>query len=880
MSSAKGETGEHLLDKGLNVYAITNTVNCGAGVQVDKTWVVNGKTYANGDQPSYLSASLEVNRKAAEFGTFDDTFRQDDALTIDESTTITNRLCTLDSARVTEANGAEVDGALPYATTVGRGANGYTVTNTVTCRSMLTLVKKVDNGDAAATAWTLSATSGDKGALAFAPGTTGVTGDVTPDASYALAESGGPAAYAAAGPWACTEDVTVSGGKVSVPMGVSTTCTIHNVTASLVLVKRVTNSNGGTATSSSFQLTATPSGDAPAGVGAFSVIGSGDGVATYVRPGVTYALTESSLPGYHLASLTCDTGEKGAPVAVSSVSVPAGATVTCTYANVDEPASLTLVKQVVNGGTGGTAVPTDWTLSATKGGTGISGKGGAAGTLPSGTYALAEVADAVSRTEGYSASGWTCNGQAVAGSVTVAIGSSTTCTITNTATPGSWLVTKTSDPATGSTVEPGDTVTYTVTATKTGGVDPTGVSVVDDLTDVLDDATLVEGSIVASTGTATLDDQTGRLTWSIPTLHGTQTVTYRVTVDADAYGRTLKNLVTSPGSADCPVATPDCHTTEHYTPAWTLTKTSDPATGSTVQPGDSVTYTLHALNTSKATVEGATAVDDLSDVLDDATLDADALPAGLTLEGTTLTWAVPTMAAGAPEATVSYTVTVDAGEWGEDLVNVVTPNGDGGSCPSPEECTTDHPTPAWTLTKTSDPADGAGVDAGDTITYTLTATNTSDGVVEGAQAVDDLAKVLDNASIDAATLADGLVLDGTTLTWSVPTLEPGASATVSYSVTVDQDASLVVLHNVVVPVGAGGSCVTDEDCETTHRTPEILGEEIVRPRPPVVKGVEEVLPPTGAPSYGRLLGLVGVVTVGLGALLMAGDRRRRWEVRR
>ena len=45
------------------------------------------------------------------------------------------------------------------------------------------------------------------------------------------------------------------------------------------------------------------------------------------------------------------------------------------------------------------------------------------------------------------------------------------------------------------------------------------------------------------------------------------------------------------------------------------------------------------------------------------------------------------------------------------------------------DCDTDHPTPGYALTKTSDPADGATVEPGDTVTYTLTVTNTSDGVV-------------------------------------------------------------------------------------------------------------------------------------------------------
>ena len=63
-------------------------------------------------------------------------------------------------------------------------------------------------------------------------------------------------------------------------------------------------------------------------------------------------------------------------------------------------------------------------------------------------------------------------------------------------------------------VKPGDTITYTVTATHTGGAAATDLTVTDDLADVLDNATFVDASIVASTGTATRSGPT--LTWTDP----------------------------------------------------------------------------------------------------------------------------------------------------------------------------------------------------------------------------------------------------------------------------------------------------------------------------------------------------------------------------
>ena len=83
---------------------------------------------------------------------------------------------------------------------------------------------------------------------------------------------------------------------------------------------------------------------------------------------------------------------------------------------------LTLVKEVINDN-GGTAVASDWTLTA-------------AGYDPvspdAGTYDLSE-----SGPSGYSASDWVCVGgnQTDADTVNVGLGDDVTCTITNTFTP-------------------------------------------------------------------------------------------------------------------------------------------------------------------------------------------------------------------------------------------------------------------------------------------------------------------------------------------------------------------------------------------------------------------------------------------------------------
>ena len=385
----------------------------------------------------------------------------------------------------------------------------------------------------------------------------------------------------------------------------------------------------------------------------------------------------------------------------------------------------------------------------------------------------------------------------------------------------SWTLAKSSDPASGSTVQPGSTVTYTLTATNTATTTLSGAQAVDDLTEVLAHATL--GDLPDG---LTLDGST--LTWAVPDLGPgeTATISYPVTVAADATGGTLRNSVTGAGDVPPPEACPDddpqCRDTELHTPAWTLIKGSDPASGSTVLPGDTVTYTLTAANTSAdANLSGALAQDDLSEVLPYASLGD--LPDGLALDGSTLTWTIPDLGPG-EDSTISYSVTIDADATGQTLRNVATGAGDvppPAPCPEgDEQCRqTEHLVPAWTLTKTSDPTSGEAVRPGDLITYTLTATNPGPAPVTDGIATDELSEVLPYATL--GDLADGLTLDGSTLTWAIPELAVGADASVSYTVIVDEDTWGSTLRNAVSATGPvpPEACPPDDPCATEHVVP-------------------------------------------------------------
>ncbi|WP_144856822.1 isopeptide-forming domain-containing fimbrial protein [Marihabitans asiaticum] len=477
----------------------------------------------------------------------------------------------------------------------------------------------------------------------------------------------------------------------------------------------------------------------------------------------------------------------------------------------------------------------------------------------------------------------------------------------------SYVLEKSADAADGEQVEPGDSVTYTLRATNDSDAVLSGRSVTDDLTDVLDNASFDEGSLsygeVTDGSQAVLDGET--LTWTLPRLAPGEsaTVSYTVTVKADQWGESLRNVAT-PGDDDGGECVEDCDT-EHPVPSYTLSKSSDPADGSSVEPGDSVTYTVRATNDSDAVLSGRSVTDDLTDVLDNASFDDGSISYGevtdgsaAVRDGSTLTWTLPRLAPG-ESATVSYTVTVKADQWGESLRNVATPgDDDGGECV--EDCDTEHPVPSYTLSKSSDPADGSSVEPGDSVTYTVRATNDSDAVLSGRSVTDDLTDVLDNASFDDGSISYGevtdgsaAVRDGSTLTWTLPRLAPGESATVSYTVRVKADQWGESLRNVATAGDDdGGECV--EDCDTEHPTPEKpKPEEPTPPKPeePTPPKPEEPTPthptpthpapthpaptvPTGELEVGGLpvwtvtLGMLLVLLGGAGAFVAARSGRR------
>jgi Prealbumin-like fold domain len=198
--------------------------------------------------------------------------------------------------------------------------------------------------------------------------------------------------------------------------GMVATCLYVNKRAdgTLTVIKTVINDNGGQAEASSFTITVKSGGTNVCNTPKPGAASPGFSCSL---PGGTYVVSEALVSGY------TQTGFGGDCDASGTVNLPAGGSKTCTITNNDQPATLTVIKHVVNDN-GGNKTASDFTMTVTGGSpnpASFSGsEAGTSVTINAGTFSV---------TEG-NVSGYTQT-SAVGCSGTIANGGSATCTITN-----------------------------------------------------------------------------------------------------------------------------------------------------------------------------------------------------------------------------------------------------------------------------------------------------------------------------------------------------------------------------------------------------------------------------------------------------------------
>ncbi|MDX6275749.1 MAG: hypothetical protein QOJ92_2959 [Frankiales bacterium] len=298
-----------------------------------------------------------------------------------------------------------------------------------------------------------------------------------------------------------------------------------------------------------------------------------------------------------------------------------------------------------------------------------------------------------------------------------------------------------------------------------------------------------------------------------------------------------------------------------------LDKTADPESGSVVQPGQQIDYTIEIPNIGDADATSVTVVD---------TLPADVTPVegsisdGGVYDATagTITWVIQILADDVRSLTYSVTVD-DTADQGETLHNTV---GLGTLT-----ATTDHvvATGDLGLVKTVSPTGSAKF--GDTLTYGLTATALGDldqhAVVVTDVVPADTTYVAGSAGCDLGTCTASYDATSNTVTWALGDMASGASRHVSFKVTVDTppaaaDGSIpaTVIHNVGLVESTETPSTPSNRVDTPVTT--VLGVKHIR-KPP-----ETPLPFTGSTLPLGPAALVGLAMLGLGVLLTSVRRRR------
>jgi hypothetical protein len=271
-------------------------------------------------------------------------------------------------------------------------------------QSQITIVKNTAGGNGTFS-FTVSGTSAASPSVTTSSGT-GSTTITVPPGTYTVSET------AAAG-WTLTGSNCGGGPTTNFTAagGVTVTCTFTSAAqGQITVVKNTTGANG------TFDFTVSGTSAASPSV----TTSSGSGSTTISVPAGTYSISEAVTAGWAMTSATCGGGS------ITSFTVTAGATVTCTFNNTAQ-GQLKIVKNAtggdgtfgftVNGASGST--PSITTL----GGTGTTGLF----TVTAGSYAVSEGAQA-----NWVLTSSDCGGSSPA-NFTVPVGGSVTCTFNNTA---------------------------------------------------------------------------------------------------------------------------------------------------------------------------------------------------------------------------------------------------------------------------------------------------------------------------------------------------------------------------------------------------------------------------------------------------------------
>lgn len=292
----------------------------------------------------------------------------------------------------------------------------------------------------------------------------------------------------------------------------------------------------------------------------------------------------------------------------------------------------------------------------------------------------------------------------------------------------------------GTTVYPGDTLKYTITAVATGTNDATGVSITDNIdfnTNSVSNVVIGDNKTNCGTSYTNSSTTTKLYVTGITVTHGSScVVTFTVTVSASAAaGTTILNSASIvPGNlggiSGSPSSTP---LVVHRDPILSMTNTHN-VSSNTAVAGQVITYTTTITNTGYGTASGVNLTGTVTGPVGSLStrtltncgpsttyVDTSALPT-INIAALTITTSNPCV--------ITYTVTVNTGTSSGTITNVdsATAAIEGGNAPAdataPAILIGATPTAPILAAVVTDGAPSATVSPGQSVSYTISTTNT------------------------------------------------------------------------------------------------------------------------------------------------------------
>jgi uncharacterized repeat protein (TIGR01451 family) len=398
----------------------------------------------------------------------------------------------------------------------------------------------------------------------------------------------------------------------------------------------------------------------------------------------------------------------------------------------------------------------------------------------------------------------------------------------------------------GGTVQPGDTLAYTITVDNSGNQPATSVVVTDVVSVHLTSVTPGQGG--------TYDAPTRTITWNVgsvppktqetltftaevvnPTPNNTQLCNQGVVASAELAPEPTDNPAT-PAAND-----PTCVNVVSAPDFSPTTKEVQDLNGGDVQPGDTLRYTITVINQGTETATNVIVTDQVPPELTNVSpLD------GGTLSGSTITWNVASLAPG-QQAVVRFeadvvTPLVNGTQISNQAfvsatqVPVPVPSDD------PDTTTADDPTVVTvtsaadlsTTQKTVVDVNGGVPQPGDPLSYTITVINTGDSPARGTVVTDVVSTDLENV-----VPLDGGVWNAATrtITWPAADVVPGTNLVLRFSADLVfpmADGTVVCNQGSVTSQDVTGAVLTDDPatapaadptCVTVESEPDLAPTE-------------------------------------------------------